>query len=277
MPYVEDGRELIRVAFEHGFALPAFNVCSAEMVRACVEAADEAQAPIIVQTYPTDLEQVPADVMVALVRALAARTDAPILLHLDHGRDFAMALQCLRAGYGSVMFDGAGRQLDEVIEQTSRVAEAAHAMGAAVEVAAESFNHGSSTSSRPEEVARLFLEAGADMVAVSVGSEHGRASALDLGRLRSIAERVHRPLVLHGGSGISDPDVEQAIASGVVKVNIGTALYRTLRAVWEGSAEAANHRVVYATARERLREVALGRIRAMTAERSRSNCSDARR
>lgn len=261
MPVVEDGRKLIRDAFERRFAIPAFNVCSAEMVRACVEAAEEASAPIIVQTYPSDIEQVPPAAMSALVGSFAERAPVPVLLHLDHGQGFEMAMACLRAGYGSVMFDGAERPIDEVVVETRRIAEVAHAMGASVEVAAESFNHASVTVTRPEDAERLF-EAGADMVAVSVGSEHGRESTLDLARLRGIAERVRRPLVLHGGSGIREADLAAAWELGVVKVNIGSALYRALRAVWEGSADAPNHRAVYQRARRQLATVAAERIRA---------------
>ncbi len=267
MPFVEDGRELIGYAFERRFSLPAFNVCGAEMVRACVDAAEEAAAPIIVQTYPADIEQVPPFAMTALVRAFAASVGVPVLLHLDHGRSFEMAMACLRAGYGSVMFDGAERPLDEVVAETRRIADVAHAMGAAVEVAAESFNHGSATATRPEEAERLFEEAHADMVAVSVGSEHGRESTLDLGRLREVAERVRRPLVLHGGSGIPSEDLAAARELGVVKVNIGSALYRALRSVWEGSGDAPNHRAVYARARDRLQQVARERIEVMGAAR----------
>ncbi len=262
MPFVEDGRELIGRAFAQRFSMPAFNVCSVEMVRACLEAAAEAAAPIIVQTYPADLDQVPPLAAAGLVRSFAERAPVPVLLHLDHGQGFEMAMACLRAGYGSVMFDGAERPFGEVVAETRRIAEVAHAMGAAVEVAAESFNHGSATASRPEEVERLFEEAGADMVAVSVGSEHGRDSTLDLEGLRAIAERVGRPLVLHGGSGIPEPDLAAARELGVVKVNIGSALYRALRSVWQQSADAPDHRAVYARAREALREVASGRIRA---------------
>lgn len=265
MPFVEDGRELIGYAFEQRFSLPAFNACSAEMVRACVDAAEEAHAPIIVQTYPADIEQVPPQAMAALVRAFAGRAGVPVLLHLDHGRGFEMAMACLRAGYGSVMFDGAGLPFEGVVRETRRIAEVAHAMGAAVEVAAESFNHGSATATRPEEAERLFEEAGADMVAVSVGSEHGRESALDLRRLRAVAERVRRPLVLHGGSGIPASDLAAARELGVVKVNIGSALYRALRGVWEGSADAPNHRAVYARARDRLQQVARDRIEVLGA------------
>lgn len=260
MGFVEDGHTLIGSAFEDRFALPAFNACSAEMVRACIEAAEEMRAPIIVQTYPGDIDQVPAPVMATLVRAFAERVSVPVLLHLDHGRGFAMAMTCLRAGYGSVMFDGAGLPLTEVVRETQRIADVAHAMGAAVEVATESFNHGSAKTTAPEDAEHLF-EAGADMVAVSVGSEHGRESSLDLQALRAIAERVRRPLVLHGGSGIPEADLAAARELGVVKVNIGSALYRSLRAVWAGSADAAGHREVYERSRNAVRGIALEKIR----------------
>ncbi len=257
MPFVEDGRELIGEAFDRRVLLPAFNVCSAEMVRACVEAAEEAAAPVIVQTYPTDLEQVPPFAMAALVRAFAERMSVPVLLHLDHGRGFEMAMACLRAGYGSVMFDGAGLPLDDIVAQTRRIAEVAHAMGAAVEVAAESFDHGRATATRPEDALRLFEEGDADMVAVSVGSEHGRESRLDLEALHAIRERVAGPLVLHGGSGIPPRDVVAARELGVVKLNIGSALYRALRSTWEASGDAPHHRAVYERARSVLHGVAL--------------------
>ncbi len=265
MPYVDDARPLVAEAHRGGFALAAFNVCSAEMVRACVEAAAELSAPILLQTYPDDLEQLEPRAMVALVRAVAHRSRAPVALHLDHGRGFDMAMACLRAGYGSVMFDGAGLALDEVAATTRRIARVAHAQGAAVEVAAESFNHGSATLSRPEDVERLFDDGGADMVAVSVGSEHGRSAALDAERLAAIAARAARPLVLHGGSGVAPEDLARALRCGVVKVNVGSGLYRALRAVWSASEDAASHRVVYRRARDAVRAVALERIGAMGA------------
>lgn len=266
MGYVADGRSVVDFAFEQGFALPAFNVCSVEMVRGCLEAAGEMQAPIILQTYPSDMEQVSPEAMTALVRVLAESISVPVFLNLDHGSSFEMAMRCLRAGYGSVMFDGAGMEFDRVIRETRHIAEAAHAMGAAVEVAAESFNHGSATATRAEDVDYLF-EAGADMVAVSVGSEHGRKSRLDLLGLKAIAEHVRRPLVLHGGSGIPGPDIAAARELGVVKVNIGTAVYRHLREVWLGSGNATSHRAVYERVRQAVKEVAVDKIRTIAGDR----------
>ena len=128
------------------------------------------------------------------------------------------------------------------------------------EVAAESFNVGASSFTDPAEAVRLRSEGGADMIAVSVGSEHGQTSRLDLTLLAQIAEAVEGPLVLHGGSGISAEDYQEARNLGVVKANIGSALYRALRAVWEGSADAPHHRAVYVRARESLTAVARDKL-----------------
>lgn len=263
--YLSDARPLIQDAYAARYALPAFNVCSAEMVRACIEAAESANAPILLQTYPADLAQVAAPHMAALVRSMANEVRVPVALHLDHGPDDAMVLACLRAGYGSVMFDGSDLALEALQARVERLTWVAHGQGAALEVAAESFDAGRGARTVPGEARRLHA-AGADMVAVSVGSEHGRSAALDLDLLRRIAEAVSGPLVLHGGSGISADDLGAARELGVVKVNVGSACYRAMRATWNASEDAPSHRAVYERARDALREVALERILATGAE-----------
>ena len=264
MPFVADGRTLIAQAFAERLALPAFNVCSAEMIRACLEAAEAEGGPVILQTYPTYLEQLPPKETVALVRAFAEDVSVPVMLHLDHGPSLDLAYRCLRAGFSSVMFDGAGLPLDTVIRSARTLGEVAHAQGAALEVAAESFS-GSAELTDPDQALRLREETGADMVAVAVGSEHGQDARLDVTLLERIAKRLASPLVLHGGSGVGAEDLRVARQCGVVKVNIGSALYRTLRHTWETSAAAPNHRAVYSAARDALREVAQQKIQALRA------------
>ncbi len=261
MPYRDDARPMVRAAYEGGFVLPAFNVCSAEMIRACVEAAEEERAPILLQTYPADLRQLPPPQAAATVRAFAEPASVPVALHLDHGPDRATALRCLRAGYGSVMLDGAGTGFEQLMRDAGRLAEVAHVQGAALEVAADSFDAARDDRTDPA-VAERLRACGVDMVAVSVGTAHGRAARLDHDLLGAVAERVGGPLVLHGGSGVSEEDLRFARGVGVVKLNVGSALYRALRRIWEASAEAPDHRAVYERAREALREVARERIRA---------------
>lgn len=270
MPLITDGRVLIQHAFKHHYTIPAFNVCSAEMVRACVEAAEEENAPIILQTYPADSEQLSPKHMHALVKSFADDSAVPIVLHMDHGPDFETDIRCLRAGYGSVMYDGAEQALEDVIATTRKLADVAHVAGAAVEVAAESFNAGVAEYTRPDEALRLKQESHADMIAVSVGSEHGSSSTLDLNLLQELARTLQSPLVLHGGSGISASDYEAARNMGVVKANIGSALYRVLRSTWQNSSTAQNHREVYASARSALKQVAKEKIRMMAAKQQAS-------
>ncbi|MDX2005506.1 MAG: class II fructose-bisphosphate aldolase [Meiothermus sp.] len=264
--YVSDGRKLIAHAFRHGYALPAFNFCSLEMAKGCVEAAEELGAPVILQTYQSDLSFASPRVMVGMVRALAEDASVPVMLHLDHGKGLETAVECLRAGYSSVMFDGGSLAFEEVLQTTRAVSAIAHAAGASLEVSAESFNKGESETTNPEEALRL-KEAGADMVACSVGSEHAQESRLDRPRLAEIARTVQGPLVLHGGSGVHPADLRAAPKLGVVKVNVGSASYRALLSVWrERSAELPSHRAVYTEARQAVREQAKKYIQLLGAD-----------
>lgn len=169
MPFAPVGRELVRQVYAEGRMLAAFNVCSAEMVRACVEAAEAEDTPVILQTCPADLEQLPPKQMSALVRSFAEDASVPVMLHLDHGPTLDLAYRCLRAGFSSVMFDGAGLELAEV----------AHAQGAAVEVAAESFLR-LGRADRPQGCARAEKRV-------------GRRYARGCGRLRTWGDSNPRP------------------------------------------------------------------------------------
>ncbi|GEM46266.1 class II fructose-bisphosphate aldolase [Deinococcus cellulosilyticus] len=268
MPFVPDGREVYRQAFERHELIPAFNVCSIEMVRGCIEAAEETKATIILQAYPTDLEQFPAEHFQKLVESMAWDSSATVLTHLDHGKSVEMVLECLRAGFSSVMFDGEALQFEDTLEASQYLHRITSQMGAALEVSAESFNQGFSVKTTPERALQL-KHAGADTLAVSVGSEHGQASKLDLQLLSEIQSRVNLPLVLHGGSGVSPDDLAAARNLGVVKINIGSSLYRALRGVWDSHRDHPNHRNVYATAREAIRSVAKEKIQVARLEKTR--------
>ncbi|MCA9835878.1 MAG: class II fructose-bisphosphate aldolase [Trueperaceae bacterium] len=265
MPYISDGRIMIQDAFKRHYTLPAFNICSAEMIRACIEAAEEEKAPIILQTYPADSLQISTKHIKNLIKSYAEDATVPIMLHMDHGQSLQMDIDCIRNGYSSVMYDGANQDLSEVIATTKQLVSITSVASVAVEVAAESFNAGQVEYTKPEDALKL-KEAGADMIAVSIGTEHGQTGALKLDLLKDIYETLNHPLVIHGGSGVSAEDYAAARTFGVVKANIGSALYRALRKVWESSADAKNHREVYERARAALKEVAREKIRFMGAE-----------
>ena len=192
----------------------------------------------------------------------------PIILHLDHGPGLEFNLRCLRAGYNSVMYDGHDLPLAAAIVETAAVARAAHALNAAVEGELGTFGggQGSHEFTRPEDVRPMVDQGQIDMLAVSVGSEHGHATRLDLGLLTAIDKEAQAPLVLHGGSGIHEDDVRAAILLGVVKINIGAALSRA----WcQGSQEAlsagGDHYGVLDLAMQRVHETAVHRLRLMGA------------
>ena len=176
-------RALLHLAYAEHFAMPAFNVCNLEMAKAVVEAAVAERAPVIVQTYPGDLAHAGFGQglgrLPGLIQALAAEAPVPVILHLDHGPSFEYDLRCLRAGYNSVMFDGHDLPLDEALAETAAIARAAHALNATVEGELGTFGEGQGSHELtwPEEVPLMFERGHADMLAVSVGSEHGRPPA----------------------------------------------------------------------------------------------------
>ncbi len=270
---IANPREFLQRAHTEHFAMPAFNICNLEMARACIEAATLERAPVILQTYPGDLTHAGLPEIVGIVKSLASQTDVPVFLHLDHGPGFEYNLKCLQAGYSSVMYDNYGRTLEDALGETALIARAAHALGAAVEGELGSFGGGEEGQghelqfTNPDEVPLMF-EAGVDMLAVSVGSEHHAQTRLDLGLLRQIQAKANGPLVLHGGSGIHPDDVREAIKLGVVKINIGHAL----SLAWcEGSREALEqagdygHYTALKCAQDRVHEEARRRLQLMGA------------
>ena len=269
MPFVSDGRILIKRAFEGQYAMPAFNVFSLEMIVACIEAAEQEKAPIMLQTAPGDLKHITPEVAAGIVRPLAERAEVPIMLHRDHGEDLEAVSRALRAGYSSAMFDGETFPLDENIRRTKNLAAFAHAAGASLEAAGGSFGGGEEGAhsevhlTEPEVAARLHKEGDADMVACSVGSVHGQSSTLDLERLESIYQATKKPLVLHGGTGIPADDLAEAVKLGVVKVNIGAGLQRAILRAKDASDVDVYQ--FYSNAKDELREVAREKIRNMKA------------
>ncbi len=258
--WVRDGREMYLEAYRRGYAIPAFNIASLEMAQGCLRAAEGLRAPVILQTYREEVRRVSPRVFAAMVRAMAEEATVPVLLHLDHGAEWAELFAAIAAGYGSVMWDAEGQGWG-VLEGIRVHAPVVHAMGAALEVAVDAF--AGEAASDPALV-REVVQAGADVVAVAVGSRHGAESRLDLGLLARIAEEAKAPLALHGGSGIHPEDLREALAMGVVKVNVGTALYRSLRSLLGQAYE--HHRVFYRKVEEEMEKVARGYIRRLQAE-----------
>ena len=227
-------RNILDDARANGRAVAALNFYNAETLRAHIDAANECNASIILQTTESTINYLGIDLIVAMAGAAAAEMAHPVALHLDHGGSFELAKRCIEAGYSSVMIDGSKLPFEENIELTRRVVDIAHAAGVSVEgelghVTQNADNENiSDFFTRPED-AKAFVEGtGVDALAVAIGTAHGFYKGevkLDLPRLREIREVVGDvSLVLHGGSGVPDELMREAIRCGIAKINFGTEL-----------------------------------------------------
>jgi fructose-bisphosphate aldolase, class II len=228
--YVTKPRLFFDYALRNRFAFPSFNVCNLEIARSVIVAAEEENAPVMLQTYFGDLHYGGFNVLPRLLQILAEEAGVPVLVHQDHPDNDEMILRTLRRNYYSVMYDGGHLALEDNIKGAARIVQIAHPMGAAVEAELGQFGgegHGGRVDkASPKETRRMVEESGIDTLAVSVGSVHGQASRLDLRLLEEIAQVTPSPLVLHGGSGIHPDDLRESIQMNVVKVNIGADVIR---------------------------------------------------
>jgi fructose-bisphosphate aldolase class II len=225
--FVTKPRFFLKYVFENRFAVPSFNVSNLEMARAVVEAALLEDAPVMIQTDFINFNYGGMDELYALVRSLAEPAPVPVLLHQDHPGQDRNIFRSLRRGYYSVMYDGGHLPLPENVRETARFAEIVHSAGANLEseigLFGGEYQGGEPVRCGAAEAVEI-AKSGADSLAVSVGSEHGQHSRLDLQLLGDIAEKTGIPLVLHGGSGIHPEDAAAATKLNVYKINIGAAL-----------------------------------------------------
>ncbi|TVY11205.1 class II fructose-1,6-bisphosphate aldolase [Paenibacillus cremeus] len=227
---------MLQAARKNKYAVGAFNVHTLEMLQAVVEAAAETQSPLIIQSTVGTVKHLGPDYIAAAATVAANRTGLPIALHLDHCTDFPLIVQCIRAGYTSVMIDASMHPFEENVERTRKVMEVAAAAG--VNVEAELGKVGGveddivvderdALLADPEEC-KLFIErTGVFTLAPAIGTAHGIYKGdpnIDFARIERIASLVEQPLVLHGGSGIPAEQVKKAVALGMAKMNIATEL-----------------------------------------------------
>lgn len=234
MPLVTS-KELMLDAQKNGYAIGAFNVENMEMVQAVVAAAEALRSPVILQTTPGTLKYASPEMFYANVAAAAKAAKIPVVMHLDHGSSFDLALRAFRAGYTSIMIDGSQKEFEENISLTKSVVDACHAGGVPVEAELgkvggkeDDLDGGEGNGyTVPEEAAEFVARTGVDFLAVAVGTAHGVYKGipkLDIDRISRIRVLVDVPLVLHGTSGVPDETVRECIARGMCKVNYATDL-----------------------------------------------------
>ena len=234
MPLVTSEQMLLN-AQKGGYAVGAFNVENMEMAQAIIGAAQEMNAPIILQTTPSTVRYAGLDLYYANVATLAAKATVSVALHLDHGDSFDLAMQALRAGYTSIMIDGSHGTLEENIALSARVVDAAKPNNIPVEGELgklggkeDDLDGGSDNDYTDPMQAKEFAQrSGISSLAVAIGTAHGLYAGtpkLDVARLAEIRKVVSIPLVLHGASGLSDQDIQSCIKEGACKVNFATEL-----------------------------------------------------
>lgn len=230
--------ELVTEAREAGLAVIAFNVTTLEHVEAVVAGVERTGLPAIVQVSENAVRFRDGKVL-PLARAAAACAEASsarLALHLDHVTEPELLRQAPGAGFSSVMFDAGAAPYDENVRATREAAGWAHEQGLWVEAelgyvggkpGAPASAHDDGVRTDPAEAATYVAETGVDALAVAVGSSHAmteRTARLDHELIGALAGRLDVPLVLHGSSGVPDDELRRAVAAGMVKVNVGTAL-----------------------------------------------------
>ena len=216
-----------------GTAIGAFNVILLEHAEAIVTGAQNAKLPVILQISQNAVKYHGALEPISLAAlACAAAASVPTSVHLDHAEDTELIRRALDLGYDSIMFDGSKLEFAENIRVSREMTELAHTYGATIEVELGEIGgkdgvHAPGVRTKPAEAKSFVEETGVDLLAVAVGSSHAmtsRDAQLDFDLIAQIHSMVAVPLVLHGSSGVSDPDLQSAVRAGMSKINIATHL-----------------------------------------------------
>ncbi|MFA9378623.1 MAG: class II fructose-bisphosphate aldolase [Lachnotalea sp.] len=227
--------KLLKEAEGKNYGVGAFSVANMEMVIGAIKAAEELNSPIILQVAQVRLPYSPLMVFGPLMIAAAKASTVPVAVHLDHGLDIKTVKQALELGFTSVMIDASMLPIDENISLVQKVKEIANNYGADVEAEVGQLAGSEDGSvdhemlySNPDDVEKLFKSTKIDAIALSIGNAHGlykKEPKLNFKVLEDARKKVSIPLVLHGGSGISDEDFRKCIAGGIRKINVATATF----------------------------------------------------
>lgn len=226
-------KEILSDAEKRGYGVGYFNGVNTDMIRAYIRAAEDTRSPIIIGTAEGLLPYADFKWLAPVLLNAARNSKVPVAVHLDHSYSFSVLMEALAAGFGSVMFDGSRLPYEENIRISADIARIAHPMGIGLEselgkvggLEEDGGVKAKNIYTNPAQAAEFVERTGADFLAVSIGTIHGvyaETPHLDLGLLAEIRSKVHCPLVLHGGSGLSDDDFKNCIRGGVSKINIYT-------------------------------------------------------
>ena len=221
-------------AQKNKYAVGLFNTTDTDMLEAVISAAEELRSPVIIGTAEVLLPYGELSLIAPSLVEAARRATVPVVVHYDHGLTFERCLEAMKLGFTSVMFDGSANDVEENLRATREIVKIAHTLGVTVEgeighvgQADSSDNEVTDMYTTPEEAISFVENTGVDALAIAIGTAHGAYKTkpkLDIGRLQKIRAALDTPLVLHGGSGLSDDDFRDTIKYGIAKVNIFTDL-----------------------------------------------------
>ena len=228
-------RELLADAQKGNYAVGSFSVANMEMVLGVLKAAQELNAPVILQIAEVRLKQSPLELIGPLMVAAAKNAKTPVAVHFDHGKTEKMISMALELGFTSVMFDGTHQHIYKNIAETKKIVSMAKKYSAAVEAEIGCVGGSEDGSediaincTKPDDAVRFAAETEVDALAVAIGNAHGNYKStpkLRFDILEECAKRVSAPLVLHGGTGISEEDFIRCAKTGIKKINIATATF----------------------------------------------------
>ena len=231
-------KQLVDEAWEKGTCIPAFNVGSLEMVRGALRAAEELDTPVIIQIAERLLKYSPLELIGPGMVQAAKESRLPVAVSLDHSSTYDVIRKALDLGFTSVMYDGSTLPFEENIAGTRKIVELANEYGAAVEGelglvggSEDGLSDHGILCTNPDKAHEFCERTGIACLAVAIGNAHGdypTAPVLAFDILEQINQKAGVPLVLHGGSGISDDDFRKAISLGIAKINIGTASFNNV-------------------------------------------------
>lgn len=229
-------RSMLQAARQQGYAVGAFNPVDYLTMKAIIQAAEELDAPIIIQTSAKTVRFWGVDVIAGWMRELAGRSPIPVTLHLDHGKDLNMIRSCIESGWTAVMFDGSERPFEENLAITAEVINWAKPKDVAVEAelgaiggVEEEINVDDEDVhlASPNQAVLFCRELDLGVFAPAIGTAHGiykGAPKIAFDRLEEMHRSIPVPFALHGGTGLSDEIIQRCIRLGCAKINISTNL-----------------------------------------------------
>ncbi|MEF9941904.1 MAG: ketose-bisphosphate aldolase [Lachnospiraceae bacterium] len=265
-------KDLLKVANEQNFAVPAFNIGTGQILKAVIEECERKQAPVILAIHPSEIE-FQGDNFIQSCRAAANASKVPMTIHLDHGSEMNQILRAIHAGFTSVMIDASSKSFEENVAITKQVCEIAHPLGISVEgelgtigTVGNDAEGGTADIiyTKPEDAVEFVKQTGCDTLAIAIGTAHGIypenfKPELKQELLSEIKSKVNIPLVLHGGSANKDTEIAESVKRGINKINISSdikdAFYQQLRKTLSADANVREPFELYVESIEEMKKV----------------------